>query len=138
MASLGLSELVLVVKDVEISARFYREVVGLIPDRPATREWAWFWAGIPGQRQRLGITRGPLLFEERSPSPPGRRFGPVHFAFEVGRSTLEAHLSRVRGAGFEILGPSRLEWMSADAHYFYDPDGNLVEFWSPDRDSGGA
>lgn len=132
MASLGLSELVLVVKDVAIAAKFYQSVVGLVPDRPATTQWAWFWAGKKGRRQRLGITKGPLLFEERSPLPPGRRFGPVHFAFEVDRSELEGHLSRVRAAGVEVFGPTRLEWMNAEASYFYDPDGNLVEFWSPD------
>jgi len=31
-----------------------------------------------------------------------------------------------------MLGPMRLEWMKADAYYFYDPDGNLLEWWTPD------
>lgn len=132
MASLGLSELVLVVKDVAISERFYREVVGLVPNRPANDRWAWFWAGSPGVPQRVGLTSGPLLFEEHSPRPRGDRFGPVHFAFQVARSALPDNLARVRAAGVTVLGPTRLEWMTAEAHYFYDPDGNLVEFWSPD------
>ncbi len=132
MASLGLSELVLVVKDVAISERFYREVVGLVPDLPARDLWAWFWAGRPGLPQRLGLTSGSLLFEEHSPRPPGHRFGPTHFAFEIARSDVTRELARVRASGVEVLGPARLEWMNAEAHYFYDPDGNLVEFWSPD------
>jgi catechol-2,3-dioxygenase len=45
MYSSSISELVLVVKDVRSSARFYEEVVGLMPEKEADGEWAWFWAG---------------------------------------------------------------------------------------------
>jgi catechol 2,3-dioxygenase-like lactoylglutathione lyase family enzyme len=31
----------------------------------------------------------------------------------------------------EVYGPEQLDWMNAQAYYFYDPDGNLLEFWSP-------
>jgi catechol 2,3-dioxygenase-like lactoylglutathione lyase family enzyme len=30
-----------------------------------------------------------------------------------------------------VYGPVELEWMNAESYYFYDPDGNLLEFWSP-------
>lgn len=30
------------------------------------------------------------------------------------------------------------EWMKASAYYFYDPDGNMLEFWSPDPVLGNA
>jgi catechol 2,3-dioxygenase-like lactoylglutathione lyase family enzyme len=78
----GLSELVLIVADVPRSAAFYRDVVGLIPETGPTEEWAWFWAGAVGEAQRLAVHKGPLLFEEHSPRPPGARFGNVHFALE--------------------------------------------------------
>ncbi len=61
MFSIGLSEIVLPVKDVKSAARFYQEVVGLIPDaavsswKGAHEEWAWFWAGEPGKRQRVAL-----------------------------------------------------------------------------------
>ena len=38
----------------------------------------------------------------------------------------------LRVYGVEVYGPKHFEWMQAQAYYFYDPDGNLVEFWSPD------
>ena len=38
MFSSGISELVLVVKDVRSSARFYEEVVGLIPEKEVNEE----------------------------------------------------------------------------------------------------
>jgi catechol 2,3-dioxygenase-like lactoylglutathione lyase family enzyme len=36
-----------------------------------------------------------------------------------------------RSAGVEVYGPEQLDWMNAESYYFYDPDGNLLEFWSP-------
>jgi catechol 2,3-dioxygenase-like lactoylglutathione lyase family enzyme len=55
----------------------------------------------------------------------------VHFAFEVARDDLDEAVARVGGAGVEVFGPVELEWMNAESYYFYDPDGNLLEFWSP-------
>ncbi|HRJ50634.1 MAG: VOC family protein [Phycisphaeraceae bacterium] len=129
----GLSELVLIVADVSRSAAFYSDIVGLKLERPATDQWAWFTVGPTSGRQRLALHRGPLLFEEHSPRPPGERFGRVHFAMEVPRQDLDSQVERVRSAGVAVYGPVRLEWMLADSWYFYDPDGNLVEFWSPDQ-----
>ena len=73
MYSSGISELVLVVKDVRSSARFYEEVVGLTPEKEADDEWAWFWGGTPGEAQRIALRKGPLLFEQHSARPEGER-----------------------------------------------------------------
>ena len=132
MSSRGLIELVLIVEDVPKAARFYRDVVGLEPEHETGDEWAWFWAGRPEDRQRIALHRGSLLFEEHSPYPEGERFGRVHYAFDVAPTDLDAALERVRSAGVELYGPVDFDWMSALAYYFYDPDGNLLEFWSPD------
>ena len=131
MFAQGLSEIVLIVEDVQSAARFYREVVGLIPESEADDQWAWFWAGMSGQAQRVALHRGTLLFEEHSPLPDGERFGHVHFAFHVPHDQLDAAVNHVRTAGLEVYGPVHFEAMSADSYYFYDPDGNLLEFWSP-------
>jgi len=134
MFSNGISEMVLVVEDVRAAARFYEEVVGLTPEKEADDEWAWFWAGTPGEAQRIALRKGPLLFEEHSPLPEGKRWGSVHYAFEVPRGSLDEAVKHVRGKGVEAYGPVRLDWMGADSYYFYDPDGNLIEWWS--RDAG--
>lgn len=67
-----------------------------------------------------------------------QRWGQVHYAFRVQRDRLEEALARVRSRGVEVHGPVWLRWMEADAYYFYDPDGNLLEFWSPDRIPGSS
>ena len=128
----GLSEIVLVVSDVSRAADFYEHVVGLVPARPRSPAWAWFWVGDPSSLQRLAVHTGSLLFEEHSPRPQGNRFGPTHLAFRVDRANLEALVDRLRLPGVAVHGPTRLEWMQAVSWYFFDPDGNLLEFWSPD------
>ena len=131
MSSRGLAELVLIVEDVPTAARFYEDVVGLAVEHVTGDEWAWFWAGKVGDPQRIALHRGSLLFEEHSPLPEGERFGRVHFAFEVARNELDDAVARVRGAGVEVYGPVEFDWMNALSYYFYDPDANLLEFWSP-------
>jgi catechol 2,3-dioxygenase-like lactoylglutathione lyase family enzyme len=135
LSSKGLSELVLIVEDVPKAARFYEDVVGLELEHETSDEWAWFWAGPKGAKQRLALHRGTLLFEEHSPLPPGERFGRVHFAFEVSPEDLDESVERVRAAGVEVYGPVELDWMEAQSYYFYDPDGNLLEFWSPQAEA---
>ena len=130
--SAGLAELVLIVRDVPAAARFYHEVLRLEPESEANDDWAWFWAGEPGAQQRIALHRGALLFEEHSPHPPESRWGHVHFAFEVPRDRLDAAVAHVRDHGVEVYGPTRFDWMGAVAYYFYDLDGNLLEFWSLD------
>lgn len=132
MPPTGFAELVLVVRDVPLAAHFYREIVGLPPATQPTDSWAWFWAGAAGTNQRLAVHKGPLQYEEHSPLPAGRRFGPIHFALEVPRDQLDAQVERLRAHGVALFGPRHFEWMRATSYYFYDPDANLVEFWSPD------
>ena len=143
MFSIGLSEIVLPVKDVKSAARFYQEVVGLIPDaavsswKGAHEEWAWFWAGEPGKRQRVALLKSShanerFVIEGVSDFPNERRWGQIHFAFEIPRDRIDDAVRHVRSAGVVVEGPVRLEWMKAIAHYFYDLDGNLLEWWSPD------
>ena len=128
----GFSEIVLIVKDIPKSQKFYEDVVGLTIES-ADDEWVWFYVGDRNGNQRLAIHKGKLLFEEKSPLPEGKRWGQIHFAFEVGRKKLEQAIEKVKTSGVEIYGPVDFKWMEAKSYYFYDPDGNLIEYWSPDN-----
>src|SRR5205809_8088 len=70
----GISEVILVVKDVARSLAFYRDVVGLAVDNAKNPKFVWLWAGRPGAQQRIGITAGPLSFGA------AHVHGPQHFA----------------------------------------------------------
>jgi catechol 2,3-dioxygenase-like lactoylglutathione lyase family enzyme len=56
----------------------------------------------------------------------------VHDAFNVPADRWPDALERLAAHGVAVHGPTRLEWMAATGHSFYDPDGNLLEFWTPD------
>ena len=58
MYSSGISELVLIVKDVLSSGRFYEEVVALMPEKEVNDKWAGFWTG---RGAAPSLAKGPLL-----------------------------------------------------------------------------
>jgi catechol 2,3-dioxygenase-like lactoylglutathione lyase family enzyme len=118
----GISEVILVVKDVPRSVAFYRDVVGLLPDRIGSPKFAWFWAGPPGRSQRVGITTGPLSFGAAHCG------GPQHFAFGTRKARIPELKAALERNGLEVEGP--IEFPNWDAHsiYFSDPDGNRIEF----------
>jgi catechol-2,3-dioxygenase len=132
MHSTGLAEIVLIVKDVRAAAQFYRDVVGLTPETEDDDAWAWLWAGQVGHTQRVALHKGTLLFEEQSPPPEGERWGQVHYAFHVPSEKLEAAVHHVRAQDIAVYGPVHFDWMNAISYYFYDLDGTMLEFWSPD------
>jgi catechol 2,3-dioxygenase-like lactoylglutathione lyase family enzyme len=118
----GISEVILVVDDVERSLAFYRDVVGLAVDSDGNRKFAWLWAGAPGQEQRLGLTTGPLSFGAAHVK------GPQHFAFGTESARIDELKSALERHGLEVEGPIEFSFWSARSIYFSDPDGNRVEF----------
>ena len=60
-------------------------------------------------------------------------WGCVHYAFTVPREKLEEAVSHVRKHDVDVYGPGHIAWMNARVYYFYDRDGNLLEFWSTDN-----
>jgi catechol 2,3-dioxygenase-like lactoylglutathione lyase family enzyme len=117
----GISEIILVVADVQRSAAFYRDVVGLLPENLGEK-FAWFWAGPPGISQRIGITRGPLSFGAAHVR------GPQHFALGTERARIPALKAALQAQGLDVEGPVEFKFWNALSIYFSDPDGNRVEF----------
>lgn len=133
MLSAGIHEIVLVVKDVSKSVQFYRDVMGLVLKSEPSEKWARFATISKENPQWLGITSDSLLYEEYSPRPIGKRFGPVHFAFESLEPTSEKFLLNAKEHGVKVYGPQK--WtgkVKGESYYCYDPDDNLVEYWYPD------
>jgi len=118
----GLSELILVVADVDASFAFYRDVVGLAVDDASSPTFKWLWAGPPGRAQRIGITAGPLSYGA------GHVRGPHHFAFGVARDRIPALKARLEAHGLAVEGPVTFRFWNAESIYFDDPDRNRVEF----------
>lgn len=136
--TMGLSEVALPVKDVKASVRFYTDVVGLTLETGVGKDGAFLWAGAD-QQQRVILLDKARLQARHSKSPFFKKEGSIleqaHFAFRVPPEKLVAAVDHVRQRGVSVSEPVHFDIpgsMKATAYYFYDPDGNLLEFWSPD------
>jgi len=119
-----LGHLVLYVRDLGRSRRFYGEVLGW-------REVAK--VGEIGAAYSSGRTHHELLLLEvgpdATPIPAGRRVGLYHFGLKVGdtiEELREAH-TRLREAGVPIVGLT--DHGITKSIYIADPDGNEIELY---------
>ncbi|MGE0813599.1 MAG: VOC family protein [Vicinamibacterales bacterium] len=115
----------LTVADLDTSARFYEEVVGLQPAyRLDARRVAFYWIGAPGHTM-LGLWEAG--------SAPNRM--QLHLAFACGRDEVLAAPVHLRALGVEPLDfdgrptseASVIGWMPAVSVFFRDPDDHLLE-----------
>jgi catechol 2,3-dioxygenase len=126
-----LGHLVLYVRDLATSVRFYRDVLGWRPvlgggDDPLPFPAAAFAA--PSNRthhELLLIEVGP----HAAPLPPGRRVGLYHFGVKVGDSDDELRdaLRTLRENGVRIVGMT--DHTVTHSIYILDPDGHEVEVY---------
>ena len=122
-----LGHLVLYVRDLERSRRFYKDVLG--------------WTEIEGEGAMpfpaaafsSGRTHHELLLIEVGPDaaavPPGRRVGMYHFGLKVGESDdeLREALAQLEAAGVHVVGAS--DHTVTHSLYIEDPDGNEIELY---------
>lgn len=116
----GIDHIAISVRDVDASARWYQEVLGL------ERRFEETWGSFPAI---VGVgTTALALFPVQGPHPappPGRNVISMrHIAFRVDRANFEAAAESLRVRGLE------LEFQDhglAHSVYFDDPDGHRIE-----------
>ena len=123
-----LGHVVLYVRDVERSVRFYRDVLGWRQLGPAEGD-----SRLPMAMFSGGRTHHELLLievgDQAAPIPSGRRVGMYHFGLKVGDSDdeLRAALTRLGEAGVPVLGAT--DHGVTHSLYIADPDGNEIELY---------
>lgn len=121
-----LGHIVLYVRDLERSVRFYREVLGWRQVGPSDLPFpAAMFSGGRTHHELLLIEVG----EDATPIPSGRRVGLYHFGLKVGDSDdeLRAVLTRLVNEGVQVLGTA--DHGMTHSLYLADPDGNELELY---------
>ncbi|MDE3030999.1 MAG: VOC family protein [Acidobacteriota bacterium] len=126
-----LGHIVLYVRDLENSSKFYRDVLGWTPLLDGSLP--------PGRRpftafnSSSGRTHHELLLIEVGPTaaalPSGRRVGMYHFGLKVGDSDdeLREALAVLRAHDVEVVGAT--DHGVTHSLYVRDPDGNEIELY---------
>lgn len=127
----GVAELALVVSDLEISKRFYVDVLGFEP-AGVDVGLGGFLLEI-GQHRRLGLWvpgawRSDYLPPDQRQSYFGGHVCPTHPVFAAHNEDIPAIAERLRNAGFSPHGPVRHADGSLHV-YVSDPDNHAIEFY---------
>jgi catechol 2,3-dioxygenase len=120
----ALGHVTLFVRDLEASARFYRDVLGLIErERGKHGRIAFFSAGRHHHDLACQVV-GP-----DAPAPTPGAPGLYHIAFQIGTTLAELEAARrhLQGHGLPVFG----DWRSEASHSIStrDPDGHEIELY---------
>lgn len=111
----GVFEVAVKVKDLDMSSKFYREVLGFKKGLyDEKRRWLFLW---------VGNNNGMVVLHEDKGSWPRQ-----HFAFRVDETELNGLKEYLENRNVAVEGPVSLDWMNAVSIYFPDPDGHDLEF----------
>lgn len=126
-----LGHLVLYVRDLGVSVRFYRDVLGWRPILGGDAVPLPFPAAAfnaPSNRthhELLLIEVGP----DAAPLPPGRRVGMYHFGLKIGDSDDDLREALVTLAANDVPVMGASDHTVTHSLYIADPDGNEIELY---------
>ncbi|MFB2598453.1 VOC family protein [Herbiconiux sp. P17] len=116
----------IVTDDVDRLVRFYELVTGTVAARPAP-VFAEIRTGSGGAGLAIGSTATVAMLGDRAPRPGSNDSVIIEFRVD----DVDAEFARLRDALDDVvLEPSTMPWGNRST-LFRDPDGNLVNLFSP-------
>jgi len=144
----GIAEISLRVHDLDLMRRFYEQTLGL----PVLKEnknsdgavivvFYSVGAGDPqgGRCDNLALFDEKLedwYTRDKSPQIDPKLTTLAHFALSIALDDFESEKKRLEQLGIEIVDSGTSSWMHCRMFYFFDPEGNLIEFKSHDESIG--
>ena len=133
----GIAEIALRVHDLDLMRRFYEQVIGLevlreIKDSEGT---AIFYA-VGAGNDHLALFEEKWIdwfTRDKSPQIDPKHTTLSHIAFSIALDDFESERKRIEQLGIEIVHSDTSSWMHCRMFYFFDPEGNLIEFKSHDE-----
>jgi catechol 2,3-dioxygenase-like lactoylglutathione lyase family enzyme len=114
----GINHINIAVKDIEVSFRFYKEVLGFTPLCKSEGS-AYFLVGIPDKAGCLWFSLDLDRDHVRLPAPCNS-----HIAFSVSEEAFESLSARILTSGMQRFKENSSPGSSL---YFLDPDGHKLE-----------
>jgi catechol-2,3-dioxygenase len=133
----GIAEISLRVHDLDLMRRFYEQVIGLqvLRENQESSGKAIFYAVGAGD-DNLALFEEKLIgwfTRDKSPQIDPKLTTLSHIAFSIALDDFESELKRIEQLGIEIVESYTSSWMHSRMFYFFDPEGNLIEFKSQDE-----
>ena len=121
----GLGEVSICVRDLDAMNKFFEEVVGLeVLRRDESFVFFKIADGYGGHTQNLA------LFEASKLNPQESTLH--HIALNIALEDFEFEKMRLEGLGLKVNATEH-EWLHVRSLYFYDPEGNHLEFVAYDE-----
>ena len=138
----GIAEISLRVHDLDLMRRFYEQVIGLqvlreIKSADGTVEIVFYSIGAGDDNVALFEEKLIDWFtRDKSPQIDPKLTTLSHIAFSIALDDFESEMNRIEQLGIEIVESDTSSWMHSRMFYFFDPEGNLIEFKSHDERIG--
>ena len=126
----GLGEVSICVKDLDTMQKFYEEVVGLeVLRRDESFVFFKIAEGYGGHTQNLALFEAEerSFLENKSIELNPEQTTLHHIALNVALDDFESEKMRLEGLGLKVNATVH-EWLHVRSMYFYDPEGNHLEF----------
>jgi catechol-2,3-dioxygenase len=133
----GITEIALRVHDLDLMRKFYEQVIGLevlreVKDSEGTA--IFYSVGTGNDHLALFEEKWIDWFTRDKPPQTDPKLTTLsHFALTIALDDLESEQKRLKELGIEIVHSNASTWLHCRMFYFFDPEGNLIEFNSHDE-----